>query len=715
MKKKAAFSIFLLFFSSLVYVSNASVYDDIIYNGNFNDGLDYWYLGGVGKYCNYSFIPEADYNILQINIFTEPERFWYVQLIQDYQIGVNEEDILLLTFNLKNPSNDVIVAIQDNGEPWYKYVWIEINQSSETMNYRIAFDGSICNWDAHEVELCFFFGENTGIFEISNISFKNLGTNVDIEELNADMVCNPFFGTQENTDDWREPALNRIEEIRKSALIVKCKDSNGNALSGVKVHINQTKSHFLFGTAVNADYFGGDEYNPTYVKKVEELFNVITIEDHLKWKFMEWAHPAVDYVFEWAEERNIPVHGHCLFWPSYKHCPRWLQGLPPDKVYESVISHVENYTQEFKGKVIHWDVINEAITCNEIWQECGIELLVDCYITAKENDPDALLMYNDYDLLSNHPEKQEQVINLVNELKGMGAPVEGLGIQGHLWVGELPTPANALKNLDRMATLGLPIYITELDIGTAEHWDFHAEYFTDLMTALFSHPSVKGIIQWGFWEGSHWRPDTALYNLDWTPRPAGLAYENLIFNEWRTDVILYTNVTGEVYHNCFHGDYEVTASYENCTIIDTISVLPGSNASLLITFVTENEAPNKPTRPSGPITGEVGKEYAYTTSTTDPDGDKVYYKWDWGDGSYSNWLGPYNSGEICEASHIWEEKGNYAIKVISKDVHNVTSEWSDSLLISMPKQAMNPLFLQLLERLVKQFPILRQIFSFFQS
>jgi GH35 family endo-1,4-beta-xylanase len=129
----------------------------------------------------------------------------------------------------------------------------------------------------------------------------------------------------EISDDWIGPALERIDRIRKSLLTVKCIDTNENPLQGVKIIINQTRRHFPFGTAVAANLFGGKEYNQKYVKKVEELFNIVTIENHLKWEAIEWAHPAVDWVFNWAK---IPVRGHCLFWPSYEHCPPWLKNLP---------------------------------------------------------------------------------------------------------------------------------------------------------------------------------------------------------------------------------------------------------------------------------------------------------------------------------------------------------------------------------------------------
>lgn len=121
-----------------------------------------------------------------------------------------------------------------------------------------------------------------------------------------------------------------------------------------------------------------------------------------------------------------------------------------------------------------------------------------------------------------------------------------------------------------------------------------------------------------------------------------------------------------------------------------------------------NRPPDKPTKPSGPTSGKTGIEYTYNTTTTDPQGDQVYYLWDWGDGNFSEWLGPYNSGEVCEATHIWNTQGDFQIKVIAKNSDGLVSEWSDPLAISMPKnKAINPLFLRFLERHPRLFPILR--------
>jgi len=121
--------------------------------------------------------------------------------------------------------------------------------------------------------------------------------------------------------------------------------------------------------------------------------------------------------------------------------------------------------------------------------------------------------------------------------------------------------------------------------------------------------------------------------------------------------------------------------------------------------------PETPDTPEGPTEGKVKEEQTFSTSSTDPEGEQLYYKWNWGDGDYSEWLGPFNSGETCEASYIWIEQNQYNITVKTKDIHGEASDWSDPLAITMPKnKAINP-FLRYLENHPYMFPLLRQILN----
>ena len=116
--------------------------------------------------------------------------------------------------------------------------------------------------------------------------------------------------------------------------------------------------------------------------------------------------------------------------------------------------------------------------------------------------------------------------------------------------------------------------------------------------------------------------------------------------------------------------------------------------------------PNKPSI-FGPTDGNKGTEYTYNTSAnTDPDGDDLYYLFDWDDSTFSDWVGPFASGEKGSASHKWNKQGNYQIRVKARDSYGIESPWSDSLSVTMPRnQAINTPFLNFLQ----QYPILYQL------
>ncbi|HVQ01382.1 MAG TPA: C25 family cysteine peptidase, partial [Candidatus Thermoplasmatota archaeon] len=122
--------------------------------------------------------------------------------------------------------------------------------------------------------------------------------------------------------------------------------------------------------------------------------------------------------------------------------------------------------------------------------------------------------------------------------------------------------------------------------------------------------------------------------------------------------------------------------------------------------------PAKPATPSGPPSGVAGNSYIYTSSTTDPDNDQVYLMFSWGDNTTSGWVGPYNSGATGSATHTWSKQGSYSIKVMAKDTHGKTSDWSDPLPVQMPLtnsyQGNHPL-LVFLQWLADRFPHIFQL------
>lgn len=94
-------------------------------------------------------------------------------------------------------------------------------------------------------------------------------------------------------------------------------------------------------------------------------------------------------------------------------------------------------------------------------------------------------------------------------------------------------------------------------------------------------------------------------------------------------------------------------------------------------------APLTPEQPQGDTKINVSTEHIFSTSTTDPDEDQLWYKWDWGDGTYSPWVGPYYSDDITKLSHIWDKPGKYMIRVKARDSLGMESNWSNSLTLTV--------------------------------
>ena len=93
---------------------------------------------------------------------------------------------------------------------------------------------------------------------------------------------------------------------------------------------------------------------------------------------------------------------------------------------------------------------------------------------------------------------------------------------------------------------------------------------------------------------------------------------------------------------------------------------------------SENQPPNIPSVPTGPSSGAPGVSYSFTATTTDPDGDQISFKFDWGDGTESGWSSFVNSGSSASMSHSWSGQGTYQVRAKAKDVNGAESGWSSS-------------------------------------
>jgi hypothetical protein len=121
----------------------------------------------------------------------------------------------------------------------------------------------------------------------------------------------------------------------------------------------------------------------------------------------------------------------------------------------------------------------------------------------------------------------------------------------------------------------------------------------------------------------------------------------------------------------------------------------------------QNTPPYKPII-SGPAQGHINEKYTYSANASDPEGDDVFYWFEWGDGTNTGWLGPAASNDIVYANHTWSTKGMFTIRVKAKDTLGAESNWSE-LNVKMPTAIPFNFFTSLLERFPHAFPLLRYL------
>jgi hypothetical protein len=171
-------------------------------------------------------------------------------------------------------------------------------------------------------------------------------------------------------------------------------------------------------------------------------------------------------------------------------------------------------------------------------------------------------------------------------------------------------------------------------------------------------------------------------------------------------------IGGSAYDTTYTVGVTADGGYVSAGMTKSFGTGGNFNAWLAKVSDYENQRPNKPEKPDGRKRGKVGTEYTYSSMATDPDGEDLYYIWEWGDGNYSYWLGPYESGDTSEATYSWEEKGEYFIRVKVKDIHGGESDWSDPLPIEMPRNKAIysfPCLQWFLDQFPNHFPLLKLI------
>ncbi len=444
-------------------------------------------------------------------------------------------------------------------EPYSKSSNYPFEASAQWSKFYIPME-SADDYAAGEALVHFHAGYDAQAIEIGELQLWNYGRQIGRRGL-------PFtpltYQGREPDALWRREAAARIDKERKGALSVLVRSANGKAVPGAKVAVRMQKHAYGFGSAVaGEELFKSGADGDMYRDVIARSFNKAVIENDMKWERFErnpkLAHDSVQLL----RDAGLAVRGHCLLWPGWKNLPKELATLPAEALRQRIMEHIRAEVSAFKGQLTEWDVLNEPFTNNDVQKVLGDGILADAFKLAHEIDPKPLLFINDYGILSNGgtgQAHQDHYFRTIRTMLDAGAPVQGIGMQGH-FNSQLTPPPRLWKVLDRFASLGLAIQVTEFDVDVWEE-DAQADYTRDFMTAVFAHPATIGIMTWGFWEKRHWIPNAASWRKDWQLRPAGKVWYDMVFREWWTNADLVTDATGAVNLRGFLGDYtiEVTA------------------------------------------------------------------------------------------------------------------------------------------------------------
>jgi hypothetical protein len=171
-------------------------------------------------------------------------------------------------------------------------------------------------------------------------------------------------------------------------------------------------------------------------------------------------------------------------------------------------------------------------------------------------------------------------------------------------------------------------------------------------------PNKAGLAFWGASDYTYWDEDDVL--------------EKSMFKSWWEDDIEtiggMTNMALFYLYEHYGGGGMSQDYFEKYNVL--------GDSSVKIWRGSINSPPDTPSKPTGPTTGDVGKEYTFTTSTTDPQNDNISYLISWGN-EESDWIGPYASGETVEFTHIWNEPGTYNVSVKARDDDYLETGWSE--------------------------------------
>ena len=394
---------------------------------------------------------------------------------------------------------------------------------------------------------------------------------------------------------WDDPAVQKriddgIERNRKSDAVLQVVGPGGRPVAGADVTITQKSHEFLFGC--NIFVLGQmKEKNRAYEDAFLKLFNFATVPfywDDLepepgKPRFAEgsptiWRRPPPDRVVAFGKKHGLTLKGHPLLWHSRAHNPPWMP-TDPDELKRLYRKRFQEIAERYAKDIPIFDGVNESLVCSSDYPLFSAEnrdypLYVPWAFTEEQKvfRPENLLILNDVTTFNWPPNETNRFYRQCTRLLEDGVGIEGIGFQFHFFSrksldgylgGDRCDPGTLLDTYELFAKFGLPLWITEITIGSAgeDGLEIQGRVVRDVYRLWFAAPKMAGITWWNLGDGTaHGNEGVAgggLTDHDFNPKPAYQALDQLIHHDWKTNLETKSDAEGHVKFRGFHGRYQV--------------------------------------------------------------------------------------------------------------------------------------------------------------
>ena len=519
----------------------------------------------------------------RIHVLNQPERTWSVQLTAPVTTPIAKGDKCLLLFYGRSLADKAVgsASVEVKSPPLYpKLAQTNFRLGTQWQPVVLAFTAPE-DGPAGKCGVSIHLGAQMQKVDITGLRLINYGPDFPEDKLPRPVLT---YEGREADAPWRKEAFARIEKHRKGDFTLQVVDAKGTPVPNARVQATLRRHEFGFGSAVNAKWLNdasadGERYRAI----VDECFSRVVFENDMKpfaWKEANAPGASGTYRRQWLEqsltwlaERRFTVRGHYLCWGPFEE---WSEALKsnPEAIREKVLAYIGEILPAMGDRVAEWDALNHPVGWEKgmcIDTVLGFDFYVEVFKEARKLTK--LPLWINEDQVFREGRQQEEYFDVIQKLLKAGVRPDGIGNQAHFDSSYLPSPEEMLANSDRFARLVPALELTEFDVQTNGDEQLAADFTRDILITTFSHPAYTGMVLWGFWEGAHWKPETALWRKDWSEKPAVSAWKALVCDQWRTKVALTTDDQGKAALRGFFGSYDLTVEWDGAS--QTCPVLLG--------------------------------------------------------------------------------------------------------------------------------------------